>query len=440
MSNRKLLVGLTLLAVLCGPVLARGQDAANGDYDELPTVTNLFLETDIRQALSDISVQTEVPILVGATVEGTITLQLDETPLPKALDMILAPGGYVWRQMDGYILVGPGDPTSPLFVGLSETRRVKLSNVGAEEALAMLSEPLRLYATADPQLNRITVTGPESVINRVMEDLEAIDSPARHVLLEARVVVLENTSLLDLGVEWDFPTVSTGTFNADSLNQTFPWVVQVGVTPGLQFTDALMLTLNLLEQNEEATIVSHPQLTVRDGRQAQMGVVTEEFFQIETQESIDLEVIPSGTTLSIQPTIGDDDKVTLLMDIEVSDVVGRGEEGLPIVTRRTAQSTVQVVSGGTAAISGLMESRTDVLSSRVPGAADVPLIGGGFRNEASTRSSQQIAVFITATVIEDPRPREPTREAAEAVDENVFRQQIQAVLDRRRAEKETTTP
>ncbi len=429
------------LAVICLATMP-----AFGDLDlEGKTVTNVFLSTDLAQALSDISQQVDVPILVGSDVEGTVSIELDETPLPKALSMLLASGGYVWREMDGYVLVGSSDTESPLFAGLSETRRIKLSNTSAEEALNMLSPALRKYVTADAQLNRLVVTAPPPIADRIADDIVDIDEPAQHVLLEARVVVLERDALLDLGVEWDFPTVQTGTVNLDVLNQDFPWAISVGMTPGLQFSNSLMLALNFLEQNEEASIVSHPQLTVRDGQQANMGVITEEYFQIETQESIDLEVIDSGTRLSILPRIGDNGKVTLTMDIEVSDVVGRSQsdaagDNLPVVTRRTAQSTVQIVSGGTAAISGLMESRTDILNRQVPGASDLPLIGGGFNNDASARSSKQLAVFITATIVEQPSPRQPSEVSYPPVDEEAFRAELRAVLAADHPEQEGTHP
>ncbi len=385
-----------------------------------------------------------MPILIGTDVEGTITLRLDQTPLPKALNMMLAPGGYNWRHMDGYILVGSSDAEGPLFVGLSESRRIKLSNLKAEAAVEMLSPALRRFVTVDIPLNRIIITGPGSITDRIEADVRELDAPASHVLLEARVVILESDALLDLGVEWDFPTVQAGTVNLDSLNETFPLAVSVGLTPGLTFTDSLMLSLNLMEENREASIVSHPQLTVRDGEEARMGVITEEFFQIETQESIDLEVVDSGTRMTIRPQIGGDGKITLTMDIEVSDVIGRSQggqnENLPIVTRRTAQSTVQVVSGGTAAISGLMESRADVLNRQVPGAANLPLVGGAFNNDATRRTSKQLAVFITATVVEQPEPHVAGDPPLLPVDEEVFRQQISQVLNLDQPVEEAARP
>ena len=54
----------------------------------------------------------------------------------------------------------------------------------------------------------------------------------------------------------------------------------------------------------------------------------------------ELQKIETGTILSITPQIGPDGKLTLDMEIEVSDVIARGDQGLPVVSRRIAKSTV----------------------------------------------------------------------------------------------------
>ena len=57
----------------------------------------MLFETDIREALSEITMQTGVNIIVDSTVGGTITADLQDVPLEKALRMILISGGYTYR-------------------------------------------------------------------------------------------------------------------------------------------------------------------------------------------------------------------------------------------------------------------------------------------------------------------------------------------------------
>jgi type II secretory pathway component GspD/PulD (secretin) len=475
--------------------------AGEGDIEEM-TVDNVFVETDLRQALSDISLQAGVPILVGESVQGTITLEFQDTPLPRALDLALASGGYVWAEKDGYILVGSPQQGSKLFRQLSETRELELNHVTAQEAINMLAPPMRKYVTSPqqpgsgqvqepetpaqsagaaglgqqlaqdtggdeggltvaatggqvgegasaPDTGRLVITAPPSITERIVSDINEFDQPSRHVMLEGRVVVLEEDAMLDLGVEWDFPSIQAGTVTGSTFTESgalpdAPWLVSVGLSQGQAFTNSLLLSLNLLKENQQISIVASPELVVSDGESANMGVVTEERFESSTGQGAfadaDIEEISSGTTLDITPQIGENGKITLNMAVEVSNVVGIGErDDLPIVTRRTASSQVQLDDGGTAAIAGLMESRDDAIESRVPGFGDMPgLLGSPFRNDDVERQNNQLAVFVTATIVEDATDAEMHTDAAPkgAVNPEAFRQQLRDVMNQTEAEQE----
>ena len=139
------------------------------------------------------------------------------------------------------------------------------------------------------------------------------------------------------------------------------------------------------------------------------------------------------------PRLTEDGQINLTMDVEVSDVAAIGANNLPVVNRRTAQSTVRVQSGGTAAIGGLMISQTQTTNSRVPGFADVPGAGELFKNRNSSRISKQLAVFVTATLVEDRGgvlgPRRQTSRPIPPVDRQAFRAALAQSL--RRLELET---
>jgi type II secretory pathway component GspD/PulD (secretin) len=132
----------------------------------------------------------------------------------------------------------------------------------------------------------------------------------------------------------------------------------------------------MLTANEEGTIIASPQVMAQDGREAEIRVTTEEWFQITSDVGTflraDLREIETGTILGITPRIGPNGDLTLDMNIEVSDVVSRGQSNLPVVSRRTARSTVQIESGGTAAVAGLVDTRSQVGMEGAPGLASIP--------------------------------------------------------------------
>jgi type II secretory pathway component GspD/PulD (secretin) len=260
------------------------------------------------------------------------------------------------------------------------------------------------------------------VLDRILADLKLIDRPTRHVMLNAKIVVLDRGDLENIGLEWDWPTVTAGIFtNSDYhggglQSPEWPWGVQIGYTPGKEFTNSLMLTLNLLGQNDDATVVASPQLMAQDGKLSEINVATEEYFQIESEgvyARSQLEKIDTGTILKITPRIGEKGSITLDIETEVSGVIARGADGLPVVTRRTAKSTVRVENGGTAAIAGLLDSRTQSNHRTVPGISQLPLLGWLFQNDSNSQVSRQVAIFVTARLMpsEQDAPRgKPARQ------------------------------
>jgi type II secretory pathway component GspD/PulD (secretin) len=232
---------------------------------------------------------------------------------------------------------------------------------------------------------------------------------------------MERTDLLDIGVEWGFPQISAGAFGTslDTGDGKWPWGVQIGYSSDQTFTNALLMALNLLEKNGQADIVSNPQVLAQDGKVAQLGVITEEYYMLTPPETAtvgfysttEMVTIESGTKLRITPRIGDNDDITLVVATEVSDSVpAAAATELPVVTRRTATNVVTVRDGGTVALAGLTENRSSKEDRRVPGFSNLPLIGELFKNTNNEGRTREIAVFVTAYLVSETG--QPTYEAA----------------------------
>jgi type II secretory pathway component GspD/PulD (secretin) len=325
---------------------------------------------------------------------------------------VLAGTGFVVKKTPDYYLVCSVDPKAASFSLVSETRLVKLNHIKADAAVKLLSTGFSDYVRSNPEDNTVSITARPAVVERIISDLNQFDQPKRHVMLDARVVVMERGDLLNLGIEWGWPQIAAGAFT-DSAHHglergtqpEWPWGIQIGYTTGKAFTDSLLLTLNLLSQNNDATVIASPQVLAEDGQQAEIKVVTEECFKITSPSAyyvqFQLEKISTGTTLTITPRIGDNNEITLEMTTEVSDVIARGADNLPIVTRRTTKNTVRIEDGGTAAVAGLMDNRTRISKAKAPGLGDIPIFGELFRNTKDERSARQVAVFVTARLISE---------------------------------------
>jgi len=407
-------------------------------------VTNFFYETPIRDALGEMALQAGTTIVADQSVQGLVTCDLKEVPLEEALRIVLAIGDYTYRDMDGFILVGTADPDSPTFSKLSETRLIRLSHIKAEDAVKMLSEPLQKYVAAVKDGNTVLVTGPPELNERIAADLALLNEAPQQIVLEAIIVVTEAGKTLDLGANWNWPAVTAGAFtNSDfhghkrpGIESPWQWGLRVGYTPGKEFTNELLVTLDFLAESNQATVVANPQLMVQEGKEAEIKVTTEEYFNIVTEGFYtrnELEKVESGTTLHITPTIQDDGLVTLDMRTEVSDVIARGQDNLPVITRREASSTVRVEDGGTAVIAGLVKNTARMSSQGVPGLGEIPLLGYAFGSDRSDEVSRQIYVFVTPRIVPagksaPPPPRQEAPVILPVGDE--FRQELETSLNR----------
>jgi type II secretory pathway component GspD/PulD (secretin) len=383
-------------------------------------ISDTFTDDDlVITVLPSLSQQAGIPILAEESVAGFVTCTLDQVPLNTALDIVLANTPYVYKKTPYYYLVSPADPNSPLFPTMTDTRTVKLDYVRASSAVALLNDVFLPYVKADPDPNSHTVlvTASPRLMERIVEDLEKLDRTPTHVMLDARIVVMERGDLLNLGVEWGWPNIRAGVFSNElhgsgtddlfDFGGKWPWGVSIGYTPDATFTNSIEMQLNLLQQNDEAQILSKPQVMALDGRRARIQVLKEEYYVLTSPQTTAfgfstnyLQDITSGTTLTITPYIGDDNDITLEMAVEVSDSIPNARAtDLPVVTRRTAENTVRIKDGGTAIVAGLTENRTSRADRRVPGLSNLPLIGDLFKNKNNESSSREIAVFVTAHIV-----------------------------------------
>ncbi len=398
---------------------------------QVPLISNTFLDDPLLDVLQGIAADANVTIIPDETVVGSVTCTLKNVTVETALDIVLAGTPYVWKKTEHFYLVASGQITTAglenvLFAQMSETHRITMSYVTAEAAVGLLSTAFRPYVQSEigpPGTDTFTVvvTAPPALAKRIIDDLKQIDKVRLQVLLDARIVVMERGNLLNLGVQWGWPKISFGMFGNDlsgkgasgqmDFGGDIPWGLSIGYTPDATFTNSLEIALNLLSQNDEATIIANPQVLAQDGKVAEINVMTEEYYFMTGAQNFqqvgffgsyysELEKVESGTKLNITPHIGDNNDITLALAIEVSDSIPRGRESdLPVVTRRTSTNTVRIKDGGTVALAGLTENRTRTDKRRVPGLSKLPLIGGLFKNTNDEAASREIAVFVTAHII-----------------------------------------
>jgi type IV pilus assembly protein PilQ len=401
-----------------------------------PLVTNSFADTDIRQALADIALQTGVPIVADNTVQGLVTLDLNDVPLERALMMLLQSGGYSFAEMDGYYLAGLPDPTNPNFYLLSRTEVVQLKHVRPEVILSLLSVPYGRYLSSEGVTRvatargggdedsfrrglssygssagrsqrgggediglpaptyKVAITAPPALIARIRADIARLDQLRPQVMLEAMVLEVSQDMFKDLGINFATRFLK---FNTTGNGGNFQYSSIAG--------DELA-QISALVQNGKARLRANPRVATGDGQTAEVEVGRENYFSI-VSGSLNyayntLEVIRSGISLRITPRILDDsDEVLALVEPAVRDVTGRGPNGLPEITFRRAATNVRVKNGESIVIAGLLNEFDVNSNSKIPILGDLPLIGKIFRGSSTRKVKTETIIIITPRILVD---------------------------------------
>lgn len=369
-------------------------------YDVL--VNNVFFDVFITDALRDVSLQTNVPILTDTTVTGFVTLDLFDVPLPDALRQLALPGGYTVRWLDGYYIVGSARPESPLFHLLSVTERVELKHIEAENLLQMLVVPFRDRVRVDTSTNSAIVTGPPEVVERIIADIKKMDVPPRQIRIDALITEINSQGRQALGLDWSWSDRSSA---SDSTGVSFTDLVgSIGYTisGGL---DRFLLSLRNEVTAGNAQIRANPSLVTLEGKPASLFVGKVNYYRIvtgtDTTTTTRLEAIEAGVSLEITARVADDG--TIVMDIapSVSDVQGYGNGDLPLIGRRRISTTVRVRDGETIAIGGLLQETTSQVKSQVPLLGSLPIIGRLFSTERSVTDESELIILITPYILHD---------------------------------------
>ncbi|MEW6609127.1 MAG: AMIN domain-containing protein [bacterium] len=368
---------------------------------EEPLITNVFFETDISQALRDISTQAKIPIIPDDTVRGVITVELQDVPLSKALEMVLAPKGYMFCKFDNYYLVGLADPTGPSFVKLTSTEFLNLNYLQAQDLLTLIPQSFLSFIQVNKEKNLVTITAPGPLIERIKNDIALIDIPPQQVAIESLIAEVSKEGIRSIGTNWNFKwkdssvTLKKETDKTSKLSYT--------ITNDLT-SQALITFIDMLVKEGKAEIKANPKVVTLTGQQAKIKLSREEFYQLLSgrvgYESVTLKAIESGIILDITPYISQKGEITVKIISEVGDVAGEGTpQGLPIINKRNVETKVRVKEGETIIIGGLTQKKKKNSLVKIPVLGSIPIIGFFFKQVKTITEETEVMIFITPHII-----------------------------------------
>lgn len=270
----------------------------------------------------------------------------------------------------------------------------------------------------DEQSRTVHFTTIPSVAERLVSVLREWDRPVRQVLIRAKILTASASTLSDIGVSFEAGFEIDG---ADLILQSslpsqvtadHSGAVTIRKLTGTQFE----AVIRAIEADSRSQVLANPRILAMDNSPAEVRMATDEPF---TETSIDSEsgaiienvrFLQVGTVLQVTPRIKEDGTIEMVMGMDVSSLEDI-RNGVPVVKRNIASSSVAVKDNHVLMIGGLRFNRDLEVKEKVPLLGDLPLLGLLFRSKRTERQETELILFLQPTIVDSSegteRPPDP---------------------------------
>ena len=433
------------------------------EYDGQRLTLN-FQDIETRAVLQLLAETSGSNIVVSDTVQGNVTLRLRNVPWDQALDIVLTTKGLDMRENGSVIIVAPAEEIAaretadlvakqaitelePLYFEFLQVNYAKAADlsmlIGGDASNTMLSD--RGSVGIDDRTNTLLVQDTAERLQDIRRLVRRLDIPIRQVLIETRIVVVNDDFSRDLGVRFGYTGFETNSLdgiisvtgtgegsdiivgsalnNVANTGQPFPLTVpdiadryNINVpaqNPAGRFALAILnqdyivdLELTALQAEGRGEIVSTPRIITANQKEARI----EQGVEIPYQEAAS-----SGATttqfkkavlsLTVTPQITPDDNI--IMDLLVSkdnigELTSSATGGLvPSIDTREVETQVLVRDGQTVVLGGIYETERRETINKVPFLGDIPGVGALFRSTSNVSNKAELLIFVTPRILNE---------------------------------------
>jgi type IV pilus assembly protein PilQ len=380
---------LVWVLVLAGVLLG----AAEGEA--MPVSINAA-DCEVRDILFAIARQGNVNLLIDDSVCGKVNIRLENVEFSDALQLIAAVKGLKYEKAgERTYLVGKE------LGGEKEPCVIFLQNLGKEQAIADARAILGMAASDeklafDETAHALLFYGTRREAEQLKSGLKELDVVPRQVVLEAKVLALENSASKKLGIDWEWPSFPQKD-SSDSDNPSNEIKVRH------DFSLYYRGKLDALITDGKAKVLAKPNILALDGQEAEINiggsVPVPTVTSTNTATTTTLEYHDVGIILKYTPHIGADDFLRSKVHIEVSSPVYVEEMSAYKFNKRSADTNVYLKDGEVMVIGGLIGKEESDSFSRLPFLGDLPVLGKFFSHRDKSRSDSEIVIFLTANVV-----------------------------------------
>ncbi len=427
-----------------------------------------FQDIETRAVLQLLAETSGKNIVVSDTVSGNVTLRLRNVPWDQALDIVMTTKGLDMRQNGNVIIVAPAEeiaaretadleaklaiselePIYSEFLQVNYAKATDLASLITAQGGGnpMLSE--RGSVGVDERTNTLLVQDTAERLQNIRRMVTTLDIPIKQVLIESRIVVVNDDFSRDLGMRLgvtafnenssDGLTVISGSgFGTDTminsalenladptngtiypvevpaLNNRYNVSVPIADAAG-RFSLAILeseylvdLELSALEAEGRGEIVSTPRVITANQKEATIKQGVEiPYQQSASSGATTVQFKEAVLELVVTPQITPDNNI--IMDLRVSkdnvgDIISTGGLGgtVPSIDTRSVETQVLVADGQTVVLGGIYETERRETINKVPLLGDIPVAGALFRSKQRLDNKAELLIFVTPRILEE---------------------------------------
>lgn len=234
----------------------------------------------------------------------------------------------------------------------------------------------------------------------IQETLAWLDTPLRQIEISAQIAQVSRSAQSQFGVNWQ-------TKLSDGVRSSIGGAIDLGAltpTTNLNFSSLggsslLALTLDMMESEGLADVVSKPKIVTSEGQPARIESGTEVPYQTVNDDKVSIEFRQAALMLEVTPFVKDGENILLSLNIH-QDSVGDLVNGVPSLKTNRLKTQVVVKNQETLVLGGIFREERFESESRVPFFSDIPLLGELFKRRSEQQEKVELLVFITPKLLQ----------------------------------------
>lgn len=293
----------------------------------------------------------------------------------------------------------------------------------ASQAIARLLPGQAVHVAAAP--NGLVLTG---TVNNAMDAQTAVTTAESfltggqtvdnqllvlgsiQVNLRVRIAEMSRSVTRALGINWSaLGNIGQYTVNFATANALASFATPASVLAIASPGDSVEAVVNALAQDNLARMLAEPNLTAMSGSSASFLVGGEFPIPVAQQNgAVTVQFQQYGIGLSFVPTVLSSDRINLRVRPEVSALTNQGAVqisngtinfSVDALTVRRAETTVELGSGQSFAIAGLLQDDQQHSISKLPFLGDLPILGTLFRSDSFQRNETELVIIVTPYIV-----------------------------------------